>query len=151
MSAAHPRSRPLKRRFELVLASVTGILLILVALTMVLVRYRDQKQLLENTALMFAETTNDQICQQYRVYYHSGSYKFREIVRRTMAWNPDVHRILILSVAGQVLYDSSESMDYNLQTDHPARRIADPRIVEATADLNAHVFHERTPAPAISS
>jgi signal transduction histidine kinase/DNA-binding response OmpR family regulator len=145
MSAVHPRSRPLKRRFELVLASVTGILLILVALTMVFVRYRDQKQLLENTALMFAETTNDQICQQYRVYYHSGSYKFREIVRRTMAWNPDVHRILILSVAGQVLYDSSESMDYNLQTDHPARRVADRRIVEATAELNARVFHETDP------
>jgi signal transduction histidine kinase/DNA-binding response OmpR family regulator len=145
MSAAHPRSRPLKRRFELILASVTGILLILVALTMVFVRYRDQKQLLENTALMFAETTNDQICQQYRVYYHSGSYKFREIVRRTMAWNPDVHRLLILSVSGQVLYDSSESMDYNLQADHPVRRVADRRIVEATADLDARVFHESDP------
>jgi signal transduction histidine kinase/DNA-binding response OmpR family regulator len=143
VSASPPRSRPLKRRFEIVLASVTGILLILVALTMVFVRYRDQKQLLENTALMFAETTNDQICQQYRVYYHSGSYKFREIVRRTMTWNPDVHRILILSVAGQVLYDSSESMDYNLQTEHGARRLADPRLVEATADLNARVFHEK--------
>ena len=145
MSASRPRSRPLKRRFELVLASVTGILLILVALTMVFVRFRDQKQLLENTALMFAETTNDQICQQYRVYYHSGSYKFREIIRRTMTWNPDVHRILILSVAGQVLYDSSESIDYNLQTDHPARRLDDRRLIDATAELNAQVFHEKDP------
>jgi signal transduction histidine kinase/DNA-binding response OmpR family regulator len=128
-----------------VLASVTGILLILVAATMILVRYRDQKKLLENTALMFAETTNDQICQQYRVYYHSGSYKFREIVRRTMAWNPDVHRILILSVAGQVLYDSSESMDYNLQTDHPGRHLEDRRLIDATAELNAQVFQNRDP------
>ena len=139
------RSRPLKRRFELVLLTVTGVLLVLVAATMVLVRYRDQKKLLENTALMFAETTNDQICQQYRVYYHSGSYKFREIVRRTMAWNPDVHRILILSVAGQVLYDSSESMDYNLQTDHPPRRLSNARLVNATAELNAQVFHVADP------
>ena len=143
MSRAARRSRPLKRRFELVLASVTGILLILVAATLIVVRYRDQKQLLEQTALMFAETTNDQICQQYRVYYHSGSYKFREIVRRTMAWNPDVHRLLVVSVAGEVLYDSLESTDYNLQTDPPARRIADARLVEATAELRPQVFHAR--------
>ncbi len=137
------RSRPLKRRFELLLASVTGILLILVAATMIIVRYRDQKHLLEQTALMFAETTNDQICQQYRVYYHSGSYKFREIVRRTMAWNPDVHRLLILSVAGQVLYDSSESTDYNLQAEPAPRRVEDPRLVDATAELDPRVFHSR--------
>ncbi|HET9793405.1 MAG TPA: response regulator [Thermoanaerobaculia bacterium] len=143
--SAERRSRPLKRRFELVLLSVTGILLILVAATMIVVRSRDQKQLLEQTALMFAETTNDQICQQYRVYYHSGSYKFREIVRRTMAWNPDVHRLLILSVAGEVLYDSSESTDYNLQTDRPSRRIEDPRLVDATAELNPQVFRARDP------
>ena len=141
MNPSLARSRPLKRRFEVVIASVAGILLILVAATMIVVRYRDQKQLLEQTALMFAETTNDQICQQYRVYYHSGSYKFREIVRRTMAWNPDVHRILILSVAGEVLYDSSESPDYNLQTDRPSRRVEDRRLVDATAELNPQVFH----------
>jgi len=142
---AERRTRPLKRRFELVLLSVTGILLILVAASMIVVRYRDQRQLLEQTALMFAETTNDQICQQYRVYYHSGSYKFREIVRRTMAWNPDVHRLLILSVAGQVLYDSSESTDYNLQAEPAPRRVEDPRLVDATAELNPQVFHSRDP------
>ncbi|HWC66237.1 MAG TPA: response regulator, partial [Thermoanaerobaculia bacterium] len=134
--------RPLKKRFELVLLSVTGVLLVLVAATMIVVRYRDQKQLLEQNALMFAETTNDQICQQYRVYYHSGSYKFREIVRRTMSWNPDVRRVLILSVDGHVLYDSSESMDYNLQAERPPRRIEDSRIVDATAELGPQVFHD---------
>ena len=143
MKAPRRKSRPLKRRFEVVIASVTGILLVVVAATMVVVRYRDQKRLLENTALMFAETTNDQICQQYRVYYHSGSYKFREIVRRTMAWNPDVARILILSVTGQVLYDSAESTDYNLQTEHAGRHLEDRTLSDATAELNAQVFHRR--------
>jgi signal transduction histidine kinase len=135
----------LKRRFELVLASVTGILLVLVAATMVLVRYRDQKKLLEDTALMFAETTNDEICRQYRVYYPSDSPKFREIVGRTMSWNPDVHRILILSVAGQVLYDSSESLDDSRQTEHPARHLEDRHLVDAAAGLNARIFPGRNP------
>jgi signal transduction histidine kinase/DNA-binding response OmpR family regulator len=141
-----PRSRSLKRRFELVLASVTGALLIAMAATMVFVRYRDQKKLLEHNALMFSQTTDDQICQEYRIYYHSGSYKFREIVRRTMAWNSDVHRVLIISVSGEVLYDSSESIDYNLQSDRPVRRLADQKLVEATAELNALTFHDHDPA-----
>ena len=140
------KTRTLKRRFELVLAGVTGILLVLVAATMVFVRYRDQKRLLENNALMFAQTTDDPICQEYRVYYHSGSYKFREIIRRTMAWNEDVHRILILSVSGEVLYDSFESIDYNLQAEHPVRRLADGRLVEAAAELNSRVFRDRDPS-----
>ncbi len=135
------KTRSLKRRFELVLAGVTGALLVLVAATMVFVRYRDQKKLLENNALMFSQTTDDQICQEYRVYYHSGSYKFREIVRRTMAWNEDVHRILILSVSGEVLYDSFESLDYNLQPEHPVRRLVDGRLLNASAELSSRVFH----------
>jgi signal transduction histidine kinase/DNA-binding response OmpR family regulator len=139
------RTRTLKRRFELVLATVTGILLVLVAATMVFVRYRDQKRLLENNALMFSETTDDQICQVYRVYYHSGSYKFREIIRRTMAWNEEVHRILILSVSGEVLYDSLESIDYNLQAEHPTRRLSDRRLLDASAELSPRVFHGRDP------
>ncbi len=139
------RTRSLKRRFELVLAGVTGILLILVAATMVFVRYRDQKKLLENNALMFSLTTDDQICQEYRVYYHSGSYKFREIVRRTMAWNEDVHRILILSVSGEVLYDSLENIDYNLQPEHPVRRLDDRALRDASAELTSRVFRSRDP------
>ena len=139
------KTRSLKRRFELVLAGVTGVLLVLVAATMVFVRYRDQKRLLENNALMFSQTTDDQICQEYRVYYHSGSYKFREIIRRTMAWNEDVHRILILSVSGEVLYDSLESIDYNLQPEHPVRRLQDRRLLEASAELTSQVFHSRDP------
>ena len=135
----------LKTRFELVLAAVTGILLFVTAATLIIVRYRDQKKLLEDNAMTFAQTTVDQICQQYRIYYHSGSYKFREIVRRNMAWNPDIRRILILSVAGEVLYDSAESPDYNLQVEHPVRRLADTRLTEATAELNAQPFHARDP------
>ncbi|MGH9442667.1 MAG: response regulator [Thermoanaerobaculia bacterium] len=139
------KTRTLKGRFEIVLAGVTGVLLVLVAATMVLVRYRDQKKLLENNALMFSQTTNDQICQEYRVYYHSGSYKFREIVRRMMAWNEDVHRILILSVSGEVFYDSLESIDYNLQADHPVRRLTDPRLLDSAAELGSRVFRARDP------
>ncbi len=139
------RPRTLTRRFELVLAGVTGILLVLVAASLVFVRYRDEKKLLENNALMFAQTTNDQICQGYRVYYDSGSYKFLEIVRSTMELNQDVQRILVLSVSGEVLYDSLESIDYNLELDRPVRRLEDRRLIEASAKLHFRVFHASDP------
>ncbi len=139
------RRGSLKRRFEFVLGGVTGVLLFLMAGTLMYVRYRDQRKLLEDNALMFAQTTNEEICQQYRIYYRSGSYKFREIVRRTMAWNPDVHRLLIISVAGEVLYDTAESPDYNLQPDHPPRGLEDQALVAATAELTPRIFHARDP------
>jgi signal transduction histidine kinase len=139
------RLGPLKTRFELVLAGTTGALLVLMAATLVFVRYRDQRRLLENNAGMFAQTTNSQICQQYQTYYHSGSYKFREIVRRMMTLNPDVRRILILSVTGEVLYDSSESPNYNLEPDHAARRLADRAIASHAAELAPREFRRRDP------
>lgn len=139
------RRGSLKRRFELVLGGATGVLLFLMAGTLIYVRYRDQRKLLEDNALMFAQTTNEEICQQYRIYYRSGSYKFREIVRRTMAWNPDIHRLLIISVAGEVLYDTAESPDYNLQPDRPPRGLEDQSLVEATAELTPRIFHQRDP------
>jgi signal transduction histidine kinase/DNA-binding response OmpR family regulator len=140
------RRGSLKRRFEFVLGGATGVLLFILAGTLILVRYRDQKKLLENNALMFAQTTNEEICQQYRIYYRSGSYKFREIVRRTMAWNPDIHRLLIISVAGEVLYDTAESPDYNLEPEHPARTLEDRSLLDATAELTPRIFHGRDPA-----
>jgi diguanylate cyclase (GGDEF)-like protein/PAS domain S-box-containing protein len=139
------KPRSLTRQFELVLAGVTGILLVLVAAALVLDRYRDQKSILENSALTFSQTTNDEVCQAYRVYYNSGSFKFQEILRRTMAWNPDVHRVLILSVSGEVLYDSLESVDYVLQGEHAPRRLTDRSLLAALPELESREFHVRDP------
>lgn len=142
---ATKRRGSLKGRFVVVLGGATGALLLLMAATLMFVRYRDQKKLLEDNALMFSQTTDEEICQQYRIYYRSGSYKFREIVRRTMAWNADIHRLLIISVSGEVLYDSAESPDYNLQPDHPTRTLEDRSLVEATAELTPRIFRSRDP------
>jgi signal transduction histidine kinase/ActR/RegA family two-component response regulator len=106
-----------------------GALLVIVSATLLLVRVRDQKELLEAYALGFAKTTNNQLCSAWRLYYRSGAYKFRDIIRNTMGLNEDLHRLFILSVSGEVLFDSMESPDLMLLPEIPRRRLADEDLV----------------------
>jgi signal transduction histidine kinase/DNA-binding response OmpR family regulator len=116
-----------------ILSVVMGVLLLLVAGTLVFVRAKDQRTMLETHAEGFAQTTNTRLCDVWRLYYRSGSYKFREIVRQMMRMNEDLHRLLILSVSGEVLYDSFESADLTLLPDRPKRVLVDPELVAAAA------------------
>ena len=124
-------TRSLRSRFALILTAVTGALLVVVAGTLIVIRANDQRYSLEGNAASFAETTKTKLCEVWKIYYWSGSYKFREIVRQTMKLNEDLHRLLILSVSGEVLYDSFESPDLTLQPERPRRRLADPELAKA--------------------
>lgn len=126
-------TRSLRSRFTVILSSLMGALLVLVAGSLIFFLSRNQRALLESGANSFAETTKTKLCEVWRLYYWSGSYKFREIVRQNMKLNEDLHRILILSVSGEVLYDSFESPDLTLQPERPRRRLADPELVRAAA------------------
>ncbi len=122
----------LRRRFALIFSALMGALLLIVSGTLIFVRVRDQKDLLEKYALGFAATTNNQLCSAWGLYYRA--YKFRDIVRDTMKLNEDLHRLFILSVSGDVLFDSMESPDLMLLPKLPLRRLADPDLV-AVASL----------------
>ena len=119
----------LRRRFALIFSALMGALLLVVAGTLILVRVRDQKELLENYGLGFAKATNTPLCNAWRLYYRSGAYKFRDIIRETMKLNEDLHRLFILSVSGEVLFDSMESPDLMLLPELPRRRLADADLV----------------------
>jgi signal transduction histidine kinase/ActR/RegA family two-component response regulator len=119
-----------------------GALLLIVSGTLLFVRARDHRALLETYALGFAKTTNNQLCSAWRLYYRSGAYKFRDIVRDTMQLNEDLHRLFILSVSGEVLFDSMESPDLMLLPELPRRRLADQDLV-AVAGLQEHWSQRR--------
>lgn len=125
-----PFRRSLRGRFALVFSALMGALLLVVSSTLIYVRVRDQERLLETYALGFAKTTNNLLCNAWRLYYRSGAYKFRDITRNTMQLNEDLHRLFILSVSGEVLFDSMESPDLMLLPELPRRRLADPSLVE---------------------
>ncbi len=125
--------RSLRTRFALILSSLMGALIILVAGFLIAVRAREQRVILESSAKGFAMWTVGDICRFWTLYYHSGSYKFKETVRQRMSKSPDLHRILILSVSGEVLYDYFESPDLTLRAEKVKRRLADPELVRAAA------------------
>ena len=119
--------RSLRGRFALIFSALMGALLLIVSGTLIFVRVKDQKELLETYALGFAKTTNNQLCNAWRLYY--PTYKFRDVVRTTMALNEDLHRLFILSVSGDVLFDSMESPDLMLLPERPRRKLADEDLV----------------------
>ncbi len=123
----------MRTRFALILSSLMGALLVIVIGTLVVLRARDQKAMLEAYADGFAVTTRGQLCEAWRLYYRSGSYKFREIVRNVMTLNADLRRVFILSVSGEVLYDSMESADMTLRPERPIRRLEDPDLAARAA------------------
>jgi signal transduction histidine kinase/DNA-binding response OmpR family regulator len=125
--------RSLRTRFAVILSGLMGALLLVVAGTLVFVRARDQRTMLETHAESFAQTTHTRLCEVWRLYYRSGSYKFREIVRQTMKMNEDLHRVLILSVSAEVLYDSFESADLTLLPERPKRVLVDSELIANAA------------------
>lgn len=137
-----PLRRSLRGRFALIFSALMGTLLLIVSGTLLLVRVRDHRDLLETYAAGFAQATNNQLCNAWRLYYRSGAYKFRDIVRNTMSLNEDLHRLFILSVSGEVLFDSMESPDLMLLPELPRRRLADPELV-TVAGLQDYWFDRR--------
>jgi signal transduction histidine kinase/DNA-binding response OmpR family regulator len=137
--------RSLRTRFAVILSGLMAALLLVVAGTRVFVRARDQRTMLESHAEGFAQTTNTRLCDVWRLYYRSGSYKFREIVRQMMKMNEDLHRLLILSVSGEVLYDSFESADLTLLPDRPKRVLVDPELISAAARPELWKKQEKIP------
>lgn len=132
----------LRRRFAIIFSALMGALLLIITGTLLYVRVGDQKELLERYALGYAKSTKDQLCNHWRLYYRSGAYKFRDIVRNQMDLNEDLHRLFILSVQGEVLFDSLESPDLMLLPEIPRRRLADADLVEV-AGLQEPWFQRR--------
>lgn len=119
----------LRRRFAVIFSALMGALLFIISGTLLLVRVQDHKDILEKYAYNYALITNNQLCNYWRLYYRSGAYKFRDIIRNQMGLNEDLHRLFILSVSGEVLFDSMESPDLMLLPEVPKRRLADPDLV----------------------
>jgi signal transduction histidine kinase len=126
-----PVRRSLRIRFAIILLSVAGALLLVVSGTLLLVRMGEQRAMLESRAEAFAQMTDTQICSGWKLYYRSGANKFREIVHGVMDLNEDLRRVLVLSVSGEVVYDSSESAETSLRPDHPRRWLEDRELAAA--------------------
>src|SRR5262245_66233862 len=96
------RLNSLKTRTALALSSVIVAILVFNAVYLILTKRAELRKNIREEALTFALLTRAPICSGYDLYYASGFYKFRELMRDLIKMNDDVVRIQIINVNGQI-------------------------------------------------
>jgi len=125
------RLNSLKTRTALAIASMIVAILVVNAFYLILTKRTELRRDIENRARLFAQLTRTPVCVGYDLYYASGFYKFRELMRDHLRLNPDVERILIVNVNGKILFDSNELDEANPRGEGEVERhITDPDRLE---------------------
>jgi signal transduction histidine kinase/DNA-binding response OmpR family regulator len=140
------RFSSLKTRTALAMSAVIVAILLANALYLILTKRAQLRKGIEDRALTFALLTRAPICTGYETYRDSGFQKFRELMRDLLTLDPDVVRITILNVNGQVLFDSATLADAASTAAEPPRRwVQDPARLEAAKRLEYTVLRGTGP------
>src|SRR3989344_6081750 len=129
-------SRSLRIKFGLL---VLLLLFLIFSLSSGVLIYRSidtQRQTLISQARAFAELSAKPIGSTYSLYYNSGYLKFKELTSEISALDPEVEKVQIISVTGEIIFDSEE-----LESGKPENT----RLVEGESilsQLNANVGSE---------
>lgn len=67
-----------------------------------------QRENLVTQARAFAKLSAKPVGSTYSIYYNSGFLKFKELVGEILVLNPDIEKVQIISVTGEILFDSSD-------------------------------------------
>src|SRR3990170_1290677 len=137
------RFNSLKTRTALAMSAVIVAILLANALYLILTKRAELRRGIEDRALTFALLTRAPICTGYETYKDSGFAKFRELMRDLLTLDPDVVRIAIMNVDGQVLYDTASLNE----TGAPAAAEAPKRWVQEPERLAAGKRLEDTGIP----
>ncbi|HET7746185.1 MAG TPA: HAMP domain-containing sensor histidine kinase, partial [Vicinamibacteria bacterium] len=141
------RFTSLKTRTALAMSAVIVAILIANAIYLIYTKRNEMRDGIEQDAHTFALLTRAPICTGYDTYYQSGFYKFRELMRDLMKLDPDVERIRIINVNGQVLFDSAELDEPGAQQPAaPARWIQEPERLDAVKRLETTSLRGRDAA-----
>jgi signal transduction histidine kinase len=90
---------------------IAFLLLIVFSLSSGILIYRNintQNQNLVSQARAFARLSTQPIGDTYSLYYDSGYSKFTELMKKTLSLDPDITRVQIISVNGEILFDSAD-------------------------------------------
>jgi signal transduction histidine kinase len=126
------RLNSLKTRTAVAISSLIVAILVANAVYLILTKRNELRRQTEDQALKFALLTCDRIGSSYETYDTQG-FKFRELMRQTLALNPDVEQIRIIDVDGKLRFDSTQ-MDEAVSRggrDAADQRIQDPRLLAA--------------------
>ncbi len=125
--------KSLRVKFSLLLLLL---LFLVFALSSGVLAYRSlntQRENLITQARAFAKLSAKPVGNVYSVYYDSGFLKFKELIGEILVLNPDIEKVQIISVTGEVLFDSS---DLSQEKPNETLFIKDQKIV-ANIGLNS--------------
>jgi signal transduction histidine kinase/DNA-binding response OmpR family regulator len=129
------RFNSLKTRTALAMSAVIVAILLANALYMILTKQAQLREGIEKRALTFALLTRAPICTGYEAYKDSGFDKFRLLMSNLSSLDPDVVRIAIINVNGQVLFDTVSLTEGPNAAEAPKRWVQEPERLEAVKRL----------------
>ena len=98
--------RSLRTRLLLTFGGTLVLILVANAAYLLLAGRRTGRARLEAAALQFAVLATPSLGQSFDSYFHSGFFKFRQLVLDLLARSTEVTAILVADVEGRVLFDS---------------------------------------------
>ncbi len=137
------RLNSLKTRTAVAISLMIVAVLTINALYLILTKQKELRRDIESRAELFASLTSKPICVGYETYYHSGFYKFQELIGYYLALEPDLEEVRIINVNGKILFDSAELAEGGAQREGtgPERWIEGAQSLEAIKKLEVTPIH----------
>ena len=117
-------------KFSLVTAAIFLIIFGIVSFVLIRQNVNFQKQSLLARANTFSNLGTKPIGDAYNSYFQAGFLRFREQLIDTLALNEDIFRLQIISVEGEVLFDT---VNLDSQDEKTAENIEDPVVLQAVS------------------
>ena len=135
----------LKTRTAVATSMVIAAILFANGVYLVVHKRADMRRETRERAELFALLTCGPISLGYDTYYSSGLLRFRSLVESYLGREPRIDRLRIISVAGRVLYDSSEPEGAAPRSEAASPEVLEPELREAVLGLEHRSVPVRAP------
>ncbi|OGY25530.1 MAG: hypothetical protein A2Z11_03840 [Candidatus Woykebacteria bacterium RBG_16_43_9] len=123
-----PFRHSLRVKFSLTTAAIFLVISSLVSFVLIRQNINFQKQSLLARSNTFSNLATKPIGDSYNSYFQAGFLRFREQLIDTLTLNEDVTRLQIISVEGEILFDT---INLDRQGEEMVNKIEDPKILQA--------------------
>ena len=131
-------SRSIRIKFALLVLIPLIIIFSLSSGVLILRNVNTQINTLVAQARAYSKLTVKPIGDTYSLYYESGYLKFAELTNQILSLNPDIKRVQIISVTGDILFDSYQLV--NNQKPETLAKEQDSQVVEKVkANLRSEI------------
>ncbi|OGY27078.1 MAG: hypothetical protein A2Z42_01750, partial [Candidatus Woykebacteria bacterium RBG_19FT_COMBO_43_10] len=120
----------LRVKFSLITAAIFLIIFGIVSFVLIRQNIDFQKQSLLARANTFSNLGTKPIGDAYNSYFQAGFLRFREQLIDTLVLNEDIFRLQIISVEGEILFDT---INLDRQNGETVEKMEDPEILQAVS------------------